>query len=94
MVTVYWGYDMAFQSALLASFPEFANPSLAKGAYSIDHYPFDAGFAPERTVEFSRYWALLFSHNRLGVWKGMLKIDLDTPADDIAARNLITPPQR
>ncbi|MCF7674043.1 MAG: hypothetical protein K9N23_04925 [Akkermansiaceae bacterium] len=91
VVTVYWGYDMTFQSTVLAAFPEFASPRLAKEAFSIDHYPFDAGFAPERTVEFSRYWALLFSHNRLGVWKGMLKIDLDTPVDDTAARNLITP---
>ena len=77
---------------MAAAFPEFASPRLAKATYLIDHYPFDAGFAPEKTVEFSRYWALLFSHNRLGVWKGMLKIDLDTPADDAAARNLITPP--
>ena len=52
-----------------------------------DHYPFDAGASPDKTVEYSRYWSLLFSHNRLGVWKGMLKIDLDTPADDLTARD-------
>ncbi len=92
VVTVYWGYDMGFQNNLMAAFPEFASPRLAKSAYAIDHYPFDAGFAPERTVEFARYWSLLFSHNRVGVWKGMLKIDLDTPSDDLAARPALTHP--
>lgn len=86
VVTVYWGYDLNFQTSLAAKFPEFNRPSLAKTTYSLDHYPFDAGDAPDKTVEFSRYWSLLFSHNRLGVWKGMLMIDLDTPADDLAAR--------
>ncbi|CAK0770435.1 hypothetical protein CCP3SC1_50035 [Gammaproteobacteria bacterium] len=38
------------------------------------------------TLEQARYWILLFSHNRLGVWKGMLKIDLNTPKEDELAR--------
>ena len=86
VVTVYWGYDIPFQQQVLANFPEAANPRLAKANYSLDHYPFDAGFSPELTLEQTRYWILLFSHNRLGVWKGMLKIDLNTPDDDTAAR--------
>lgn len=86
VVTVYWGYDIPFQQRLLASFPEVANPALAKSNYSVDHYPFDADFNPVATLEGTRYWILLFSHNRLGVWKGMLKIDLNTPVDDAAAR--------
>jgi hypothetical protein len=86
LVTIYWGYDLGFQAALFGRFPEFATPSMAKAAYSLDHYPFDAGFNPLQTVEMTRYWAQLFSHNRLGVWKGMLKIDLDTPVEDAAAR--------
>jgi hypothetical protein len=89
VVTVYWGYDTPFQARVAAAFPEFSSPRLAKASFSIDHYPLDASYAPDRTVEFTRYWALLFSHNRLGVWKGMLKVDLDTPADDIAARNAL-----
>lgn len=86
VVTVYWGYDIPFQEKLMTSFPEVANPSLAKTNYSLDHYPFDAGFSPTLTVEQSRYWILLFSHNRLGVWKGMLKVELNTPAEDAAAQ--------
>lgn len=77
---------------MAGAFPAFGSPRLSKANYSIDHYPFDAGFAPEKTVEFSRYWELLFSHNRLGVWKGMLKIDLETPANDLAARTTLAKP--
>ena len=86
VVTVYWGYDIPFQSNLAANFPEVANPVLAKANYSLDHYPFDAGFSPSFTLEQTRYWILLFSHNRQGVWKGMLNIKLNTPAEDAAAR--------
>ncbi len=86
VVTVYWGYDVAFQQTLLTRFPEVANPMLAKANYSLDHYPFDAGFSPEVTLEQTRYWISLFSHNRMGIWKGMLRIELNTGADDAAAR--------
>ena len=86
LVTVYWGYNEAFQTGLASRFPEFASPRLSKTAYSLDHYPFDAGADPPVTLEQTRYWILLFSHNRQGVWKGMLRIELDTPAEDAAAR--------
>ena len=86
VVTVYWGYDESFQKRLLTSFPEVASPTLSKANYSLDHYPVDAGFSPALTLEQTRYWILLFSHNRQGVWKGMLKIDLNTPTEDSAAK--------
>jgi hypothetical protein len=86
VVTVYWGYDRVFQTQLAAGFREFASPALAKAAYHLDHYNFDAGFNPAVTLEQTRYWILLFSHNRQGVWKGMLRIELNTPAEDAIAR--------
>ena len=86
VVTIYWGYDIAFQSNLMAKFPEFADPMLSKANFSLDHYPFDASYSPETTVESSRYWISLFSHNRLAVWKGMLRVELNTVADDLASR--------
>ena len=86
VVTVYWGYDLPFQQRLMASFPEVANPALSKANYCLDHYPFDAGYNPLDTLEYTRYWILLFSHNRQGVWKGMLRVELNTPAEDAAAR--------
>jgi len=85
-VTVFWGYDHAFLTRLADSFPEFASPRLAKANFQLDHYPFDAGYDPQITLEQTRYWILLFSHNRLGVWKGMLRIEINTPAEDAAAR--------
>lgn len=89
VVTVYWGYDISFQENLVKNLPEFFHPALAKHTYSLDHYPFDASHLPEVTVEISRYWIQLFSHNRNSVWKGMLKVALDTPEEDaIALKNL------
>ncbi len=82
VVTIYWGYNDAFQTDLVIRFPEFASPKASKAAFLVDHYPFDAGAHPQNTVEWSRYWSLLFSHNRQGVWKGMLRIDMDTEVDD------------
>lgn len=86
LVTVYWGYDRTFQTGLASRFREFASPVLSKANYSLDHYNFDAGFDPTVTLEQTRYWILLFSHNRQGVWKGMLRIELNTPTEDTAAR--------
>ena len=86
VVTFFWGYDIPFQSGVAQVFPEFFDPALAKTNFFLDHYPMDAGHSPLLTVEMTRYWSQLFSHNRQGVWKGMLKIELNTPVDDIAAR--------
>ena len=91
LLTVFWGYDRTFLVNLFAAVPEIANRALAKANYSLDHFPFDAGFDPEFTLENTRYWILLFSHNRDGVWKGMLQIDLDTEAADAAARLELAP---
>lgn len=92
VVTVFWGYDSAFQQTVFAALPEFFQPAMAKANFTLDHYPFDAGYRPDFTVETTRYWMLLFSHNRDGVWKGMLKIDLDTPDFDNEARRVLSPP--
>jgi hypothetical protein len=82
LVTFFGGLTTAQQSALRISFPEFANPTLAKNNYSLDHYPVDFSFRPDVTVEMTRYWIQLFTHNRKGVWKGILKLQLNTPIDD------------
>jgi hypothetical protein len=86
VVTVYWGYNLAFQQNLQLRFREFASSVQSKATYSLDHFPLDAGYSPDATLESTRYWILLFSHNRSGVWKGMLRIELNTPVEDTAAR--------
>lgn len=85
IVTIYFGYDRHFQDSLFTAFPEFANSQLSKQNYYIDHYPFDAGYSAKITVDYSRYWVQLFSHNRDAVWKGMLQIALNTPNEDLQA---------
>ena len=41
---------------------------------------------PEKMIDYTRFWCNLLSHQReTGIWKGMLKIDLDTATEDNAA---------
>jgi hypothetical protein len=89
VVTFYWSPDPAFTRKLLAAFPDLANNATIKANFHTDHFPVDAGFHPQTTVELTRYWTGLFSHTRNNVWKGMLKIDLNTQADDVAAEALL-----
>ena len=85
LVTIYWGYDIAFQIDLITRFPDFRDAILSKQNYKLDHYAFDAGYSPDFTVDYTKYWVQLFSHNRDRVWKGMLQIALNTPIDDTLA---------
>ena len=89
VVTFYWGYNLAFQRNLIRELSEFASFRKAKANFSVDHYPVDASAHPLSTVESTRYWAQLFSHNRNGVWKGMLSLELNTPAQDQEAINFL-----
>lgn len=89
IVTVYWGYDTVFQEELAVNLPEFMDSGLSKQTYRLDHYPFDAGFRPDITVDYARYWIQLFSHNRDAVWKGMLQVALNTPEADESALNYL-----
>lgn len=86
VVTVFFGYDIKFLIAVKTKFPEFTDHNLSKANFSIDHFPFDATYSPLATIEMTRYWIQLFSHNRDSVWKGMLRIELNTPVDDTAAK--------
>lgn len=67
------------------NFIEFISPALSKANYKLDHYPVDFGYDPVVTVEQTRYWLQLFSHNRDSVWKGMLRLELHTPDEDQSA---------
>lgn len=82
VVTFFGGLSIADQTNIRANFPEFANPVLAKTNYLLDHYPVDYSFNPDVTVEQTRYWLQLFTHNRISIWKGMLRLSLNTPIDD------------
>jgi hypothetical protein len=82
VVTFYGGFTIAEQTNFKVTFPEFTIPSLAKNNYLLDHYAVDYCYSPDVTVEQTRYWLQLFTHNRLGVWKGILRLPLNTTIDD------------
>ena len=70
--------------------------SKTKARFHIDHFIHRLDAPGEALVGSSRYWFGLFSHQRdTAVWKGMLQLDLDPSAGDVAARDflnrLVTP---
>jgi hypothetical protein len=71
------------------NFPEFIYPHLAKARYYLDHYPVDFCYTPEVTVELTRYWIQLFTHNRKRIWKGILRLPLNSPQEDAASFNYL-----
>ena len=75
---------------LRAQLPEFFIPRQCKARFKVDHYGVHLGASGASLVENTRYWSALFSHRRDGVWKGMLRVELDTPASDIAALGIAT----
>jgi len=85
VVTFYSGSDSPDSLDILRLFPEFSSASSSKTKYHLDHYAVDFTFAPLVTVEATRYWIQLFTHNRTGVWKGILQLPLNTDSDDQAA---------
>jgi len=82
LVTFYSEVDLSKQEFVYKELPEFFTPSLAKTNYKLDHYAVDLNINPFDLVEYTRYWIQLFTHNRQGIWKGMLKIRLGTTESD------------
>lgn len=76
VVTFFSGVNNTQAAVIQNNFPEFLSSGLSKQNYLVDHYPVPYDANPEFTVEYTRYWYQLFSHNRQGVWKGILRIPL------------------
>lgn len=76
VVTFFKGINDQQSLKINTDFKEFSNPRLSKQTFLIDHYPVPYDYNPDLTVESTRYWYQLFSHNRNGVWKGIIKIPL------------------
>ena len=66
---------------IIIKFPAFASPSLSKSQYHVDHYLGIFDQNPLMTVQMTKYWIQLFSHNRAGVWKGMIELPLYNTLD-------------
>ncbi|MEO6633181.1 MAG: hypothetical protein ABIN13_15705 [Mucilaginibacter sp.] len=82
LVTFYNGTSSPDITDIKLLFPEFSSPSLSKANYKLDHYTVDFTYRPLATIELTRYWIQLFTHNRAGVWKGILHLPLNTGDDD------------
>lgn len=89
IVTFFRDIDIPRQQVLMKIFPEFVDVKQCKAKYKLDHYPVDYGYHPDTTVESVKYWLQLFSHNRKGVWKGMLRLELNTTDIDEEALTLL-----
>lgn len=74
-----------FLNRVNSTLPSFFDNRLSKADFFLDHFPVHLGAPGPALVENTRYWSGLFSHNRDGIWKGMLRIELNTPVEDTAA---------
>jgi hypothetical protein len=80
-----------FMSLVQKDLPEFLDRDLSKKKFKLDHFPITLSSDGKAVVEQTRYWTGLFSHRRDGVWKGILRVELNTPIEDIAAAVLLQP---
>lgn len=70
------------ESDIITCFPEFINTDMSKKKYHVDHYIVVFDENPFSTIQYTKYWIQLFSHNRSGVWKGMIEIPLYKTLDN------------
>lgn len=49
---------------------------MSKTKYKVDHYTVEFDKNPMTTINATKYWIQLFSHNRNGVWKGMIEVPI------------------
>ncbi len=89
IVTFTTGLTNERQHELIQEFPEVVDVIKCKEKYKLDHYIVDYSVHPDITIELVRYWLQLFSHNRRGVWKGMLRLELNTADIDQEALTLL-----
>lgn len=88
IITFYYGRNVDFNEKLANAIPEFGNPLLAKQNFLLDHYPVDLLYKPDALVQQTSYWQQLFSHNRSGLWKGILRVELEYSLDQQAKQYL------
>lgn len=81
VVTFTGGLSEEKQHEIIKHFPAFGYSTQSKPLYYVDHYPVLMDVNPMLTINATKYWIQLFSHNRKGVWKGMIEIPLYDKTD-------------
>jgi len=90
VVTFYLSHPPLDTTKILTDFPEFVSSDMSKTKYKTDHYIVDVTYSPFVIVENTRYWLQLFTHCRNnGVWRGMLRLELNTDVDDQQALTIL-----
>ena len=82
VVTFYHGYDNVMAAQIVQNFPAFNDRAVARDTFLLDHFPVNLQRGPLFAYTYVKYWTMLFNHSRLGVWKGILLLEVNTPADD------------
>jgi len=89
VVTFIYFPDSIDQRKLFSSNPELFNRNETKKCYSVDSFFVNLTVcSAEYLIERSRYWYSMWSHNRIGQWKGYLELDLGNKNDEIAMKSL------
>lgn len=79
-----------FAAMMLAELPGFFDPDQSRQTFKLDHFAVHLQSNGKSLVDATRYWTGLFSHRRTGVWKGMLRVELNTAASDTKAAQILS----
>ena len=63
--------------------------SATRAAFNVDHNLIPLTWPAQDIIEATRFYSAMLSHSDNGVWKGYVRINLNTPQDDTAAQELL-----
>lgn len=89
LLTFYYPLTKDQQINIITNFNEFRDRKACKAKFKLDHILINIGGDPLLTIESTRYFLQLFTHNRDQVWKGMLKIEVGIINEDVDAENFL-----
>lgn len=89
IITFYRGFSESGIQELKKTFPEYLSPKSSLKKYNLDHSAFIMDISPEFTVELLMNSMQLCTHTRKGEWKGILRLEINTPEEDETALNYL-----
>jgi len=82
LITFFWNISHDDLMNLTESFPEFFNIEKSKKIFNLDHLNLDIGRSPAFSMNAISDMMQLCTHSRYGIWKGILRLELNTPNED------------